>query len=170
MVLRAINSSLLRKPLRDLNQAWNCCLPNWTFVIYYFPISLMCVLSLHSRGVLTSHSVSWSSLARSLRSSILLEFSLSSRCHVGWRSRKQRRQDQFEAMDQHLREGQLDHEDRVSFVSPLSFSLTSWISGRDSCLVGVSCHSPRIWLQIVAQASIIMSKFLWKLKWGLLKP
>ena len=27
-------------------------------------------------------------------------------------------------------------------VSPLSSYLTSWISGRDSCLVGVSCHIP----------------------------
>ena len=56
---------------------------------------------------------------------------------VGWRSRKQRLQDQFEAMD---------HEDHVSFVSPLSSYLASWISRRDSCLVGVSCHNPRNWL------------------------
>ena len=53
----------------------------------------------------------------------------------------------------------LDREVCVSFVSPLSSYLTSWISGRDSCLVGVSCHSPRIWLQIVALHPCIMFKF-----------
>ena len=36
-----------------------------------------------------------------------------------------RRQDRFEAMNQHLREGQLDREDRVSFVSLVSSYLTS---------------------------------------------
>ena len=37
------------------------------------------------------------------------------------------------AMNQHLREGQLDHEDRVSFVSPLSFYLM--LESRDEILV-----------------------------------
>ena len=32
---------------------------------------------------------------------------------------KARRQDQFEAMSQHLQEGQMDHEDCDSFVTPL---------------------------------------------------
>jgi hypothetical protein len=31
----------------------------------------------------------------------------------------------LQAMDQHLREGQLDYEDRVSLVSPLSSYLTT---------------------------------------------
>ena len=38
---------------------------------------------------------------------------------------KARRRDQDDAMNQHPREGQLDHEDRVSFASPLSSYLTS---------------------------------------------
>ena len=44
----------------------------------------------------------------------------------------------------------LDREDCVGLVPPLSSYLTSWILGRDSCLVGVSCHSPRICLSLVA--------------------
>ena len=36
----------------------------------------------------------------------------------------------------------LDREDCVGFVSPLSSYITSWISGWDSCFVGVSCHNP----------------------------
>ena len=35
----------------------------------------------------------------------------------------------------------LDREDYVSLCSPFILPYT-WISGRDSCLVGVSCHSP----------------------------
>ena len=38
---------------------------------------------------------------------------------------KARRRGQGDAMNQHLREEQLDHEDRVSFVYPLSSYLTS---------------------------------------------
>ena len=38
---------------------------------------------------------------------------------------KARRRDQGDAMNQHPRERQLDHEDRVSFVSPLSSYLMS---------------------------------------------
>ena len=97
----------------------------------------------------------WIAISLVWRASMILS-DIISFCHhrVEWRSRKQRRQDQFEAMDQHLREGQLDHEGRVSFVSPVSSYLTSRISGRDSCLVGVSCHSPKICLQIVATASM----------------
>ena len=73
-------------------------------------------------------------------------------------------------MNQHLREGQLDHEDRVSFVSPLSTYLTSWISGRDSCLVGVSCHSPRNLLVISGIASMHHFRFQLILKWGCWNP
>ena len=38
---------------------------------------------------------------------------------------KARRQGQGDAMNQHPREGHLDHEDCVSLVSPLSSYLTS---------------------------------------------
>ena len=75
----------------------------------------------------------------SLRWSIIVELSLSS-CLMKVLQAKMSRS--IGEMNRHLREGQLDHEDRVSFVSPLSTYLTSWISGRDSCLVGVSCHIP----------------------------
>ena len=83
----------------------------------------------------------------SLRWSIIVELSLSS-CLMKVSKAKTSRS--IGEMNQHLREGQLYHEDRVSFVSPLSTYLTSWISGRDSCLVGVSCHSPRLLLVLFA--------------------
>ena len=60
---------------------------------------------------------------------------------VEWRSRKQGYQDQHEARNQRSYEGQLDHEDCNS-SSPLFLLPYAWISGRDSCLVGVSCHIP----------------------------
>ena len=50
--------------------------------------------------------------------------SISSRDHVEWSSQA-RCQDQDDATNQHLREEQLDHEDCVVFVSPLSSYLTS---------------------------------------------
>ena len=80
------------------------------------------------------------------------------------------RQDQFEAMNQHLWWGQSDHEDRVSFMTPLSSYLTSWISRRDSCLVGVSCHSPSSAPVVLAWSCCIMFKFYWTLNWGKWKP
>ena len=86
----------------------------------------------------------------SLRWSIIVELSLSS-CLMKVSKAKTSRS--IGEMNQHLREGQLDHEDRVSFVSPLPTNLMSWISGRDSCLVGVSCHSPRLLLVLVASYS-----------------
>ena len=60
--------------------------------------------------------------------------SLSFPCRVGWRSRKQRCQDQYDAMNQHLREEQLDQEDGVSFVPPPCL-LTSRLESRDEILV-----------------------------------
>ena len=53
--------------------AWNCCLPNWTSVI--FPSLSTGALCLNLRCS-TSHSVSWSWVARSLRRSTSIEFSL----------------------------------------------------------------------------------------------
>ena len=61
---------------------------------------------------------------------------------VGWRSRRQRRQEQCDAIYRYLREGQLDREDCDSFVTPLSSYFTSWISGRDSCFSGGELSHP----------------------------
>ena len=55
---------------------------------------------------------------------------------VGWRSRRQRRQEQCDAIYRYLREGQLDRQDCDGFVTPLSSYSTSWILGRDSCFSG----------------------------------
>ena len=52
----------------------------------------------------------------------------------------------------------LDHEDYTSLRFPFTLPY-AWISGRDFCLVGVSCHSPRICLSLVAlRHSCIMFK------------
>ena len=82
---------------------------------------------------------------------------------------KARRQDQCDAIYRYLREGQFDREDCDSFVTPLSSYFTSWISGRDSCSVGVSCHSPRN-LVISGIASMHHFQHLLILKWGQINP
>ena len=91
----------------------------------------------------------WIAISLVWRASMILSDRVSFRHHrVGWRLRKQRRQDQFGSTKQQLRERQMDHEDCDSFVTPLSSYLTSWISGRYSCLVGVSCHIPSLALHL----------------------
>ena len=132
--------------------AWNCRLPIWTFVICFSSIiSDLCFAS-QLKGCFY---VSFRELILcSLRSMIhSCEVVLLSCGHVGWSSRRKGCHNQYEVADQHLGEGQLYREDRVSFVSPLSSYLTPWISGRDSCLVGVSCHSPRLLLVLVESLS-----------------
>ena len=61
---------------------------------------------------------------------------------VGWRSRKQRCQDRLE-LSINILEKDIWIVKNVLACVPLSSYLTTWISGRDSCLVGVSCHIPR---------------------------
>ena len=63
-------------------QAWNCCVPNWIPVICSSNPPEVCLTSQLKRWFM-SHSVSCLSVARSSRRSILLEFSLPSRCYVG---------------------------------------------------------------------------------------
>ena len=91
----------------------------------------------------------WIAISLVWRASIIL-FDRVSFCRrrVRWRSRKQRCQDQYEAMNQHYWEGQLDREDYVSLHSPFILPY-AWIPGRDSCLVGVSCHIPSFWCCLV---------------------
>ena len=125
--------------------AWNCCLPNWTSVI--FPSLLMCVLCVSSRDVSMSHSMSWSWVVRSSRRSILLEFSFSSCCHVGWSSQSKTSRQRW-WLNQRLMKCNLDREDYVSLRFPFILPY-AWISGRDSCLVGASCHIPSFWCCLV---------------------
>ena len=164
----AIISSLLWNHAPSYS-AWNCVYQlESSFSVSLHPSLDVCVESQLKRYS-TSHSVSWSWVARSLRRSISIEFPLSSSCRM--KISKAKTSTLIEATDQHIREEQLDHEDRVSFVSPLSSYLTSWISGRDSCLVGVSCHSPRsalVWLLLVPH--VIMFNFQRNLKWGCWNP
>ena len=102
-----------------------------------------CVLSLNSRcfNISFRELILYSSIFEKINPSIVF-FLSSSR---GWRSQKRGCQDQRMQWINNLLRCNLDHEDCVSFVSPLSSYLTSWISGRDSCLVGVSCHIPSFW-------------------------
>ena len=102
----------------------------------------------------------------SLRWSIIVELPLSS-CLMKVSKAKTSRS--IGEMNRHLREGQLDHEDCVSFASPLSSYLMSWISGRDSCLVGVSYHSPSldlVYLCISIHASCLNFMKLWNGGWS----
>ena len=64
----------------------------------------------------------------------------------------------------------LDREDCTSLRFPFILPY-AWISGRDSCLVGVSCHSPSLGLAclcISLHASCL--NFYETLKWGLINP
>ena len=80
-----------------------------TLIKLFLSSLLMHVLPLSSRGVSMSHSVSCS-IFEKINPSIVF-FLSSSR---GWRSRKQRRQGQCDAMNQHPWERHLDREDCVS--------------------------------------------------------
>ena len=58
----------------------------------------------------------------------------------------------------------LDREDYTSLRFPFILPY-AWISRRDSCLVGVSCHIPSFWCCLVF-ASCLNS---WNLNWGILE-
>ena len=74
------------------------------------------------------------------------------------------------AIYQYLREGQLDREDRVSFVTPLSSYLMLESPDKILVLVGVSCHSPRICLPLVAlKHPCIMFIFSIKVEMGIVE-
>ena len=62
----------------------------------------------------------------------------------------------------------LDREDYVNLCSPFILPY-AWISGRDSCLVGVSCHIPNSGLTYDSFHVSIMFKFKWNLNWGIFK-
>ena len=86
---------------------------------------------------------SW--VARSLRRSILLEFLFPLVVMLVGVPGARHRDNDGDRINVHSK-CNLDHEDCVSLRSP-SILPYAWISGRDSCLVGVSCHvpaSPRI--------------------------
>ena len=128
----------------------------------------MFVLCLSSRDVSMSHSMSWSWVVWSSRRSILLEFFLSSPVMLVGVLKARHRDKDGDRVNVPM-QCNLDHEDRVS-CAPLSSYLTSWISGRDSCLVGVSCHSPSSVLVILFDphvASCLNSK---EFKMGMTNP
>ena len=83
-----------------------------------------------------------------------------------WRPQRQRCQDQHDAMTQYPREEQMDREDCDSVVSPLPLSDYAWISGRDSCLVGVSCHSPSLPCLPLHFMHAFKLHWIWKWKWS----
>ena len=66
--------------------------------------------------------------------------SFSSRCHVGWSSQSKTTRQRW-WLNQRLMKCNLDREDYVSLRFPFILPY-AWISGRDFCLVGVSCHIP----------------------------
>ena len=104
-------------------QAWSCCLPNGTPAI---------CSSIPPGGCLnfSSQEVFYASFRELIVSCSILEKIDSSRVSFLLVVMlngvlKARCQDQDDAMNQHLREEQLDHEDCVSFVSPLCSYLMS---------------------------------------------
>ena len=133
----------------------------------FTPLDVFCV---STRDVSTSHSVSWFGIARSSRRSILLEF-LPPLVVMLVGVPGARHQVSDGGRINVLMKCTLDREDCVGLVPPLSSYLTTWISGRDSCLVGVSCHSPRsLFVISCIFIHVIMFKFQLNLKWGCLNP
>ena len=121
--------------------AWNFRLPIWTFVICFSSIISDVCSATHLKGCF--YVLFRELILCSLRSMIQsCEVVLLSCRHVGWSSRRKGCHNQYDVADQHLREEQLDHEDRVSFVSPLISYLMSWISGQDSCFSGGELSHP----------------------------
>ena len=93
---------------------------------------------LSSRDVTMSHPMSWSWVVRSSRRSIVLEFSFLLVVMLAGVLRASRRDKDGDWINVHLK-CTLDREDYVSWRFPFVLPY-AWISGRDSCLVGVSCH------------------------------
>ena len=118
----------------------------------------MYVSCLSSRDVAMSHSVSWSWVVRSLRRSILPEFPFPLVVMmVGVHG--VRHQDNDGDQINTLMECTLDREDCASLRSPFILPY-AWISRRDYCLVGVSCHIPSSGLSYACFHLSIMFKFL----------
>ena len=165
MVSWQLNSSLRWQPFTtflsvELLSTWR------TYFICFTPSLWIYASCLSSRNVSMSHSMSWSWVVRSLRISTLLYFFLSSRCHVGWSSQSKTLRQRWWPINV-LMKCNLDHEDCVSLRSP-SILPYAWISRRDSCLVGVSCHIPSFWHCSRLAHVCIIFKF-WNLNWGILE-
>ena len=127
--------------MHHLTQASNCCLPTWTFVICSsIPLDVFFVSQLKRCFNISLHELIMSCSIFGKIDSYRVSFYCH---HVGWRSQKERRQDQLEQWINIFEKGNRIMK-IVSFLTPLSSYFTSWISGRDFCLVGASCHSPRI--------------------------
>ena len=120
----------------------------------------MCASRLSSWDVSMPHSVSGSWVARSSRRSILLEFSFPLLVMLVGVLRTRRQDKDGDRINAPMK-CNLDREDCVSLRSPFILPY-AWISGRDSCLVGVSCHIPIFWCCLVF-ASCLNS---WNLNWG----
>jgi hypothetical protein len=138
----AINSSLLWNPCTILLKRGIVAYQNWTFVICFIPSLLMCVLCLSSRGVSMSHSMSWSWVTRSSRRSILVEF-LSVIIVLGEELESKYVKINMIRWINIVEKGSMIMKIVIDSV-PSVFLPYTWFSGRDCCLVGVSCHSPRI--------------------------
>ena len=120
--------------------AWNCAYQlESSFSVSLHPSLDVCVESQLKRYS-TSHSVSWSWVARSSRSSILLDFPFLLVVMLDG-VLKARRRDKDEDQINTLMKCTLDREYYTSLRFPFVLPYP-WISGRESCLVGVSCHIP----------------------------
>ena len=68
-------------------------------------------------------------------------------CHISWSSQNKTTRQRW-WLSQHSLKCHLDREDYVSLRFPFILPY-AWISGRDSCLVGVSCPIPSFWYCLV---------------------
>ena len=151
MVSWQLNCSLRWQPFTTLLSV-ELLSTQWTFIICYTPFLWMYVSWLSSRDVSMSHSVSWASVARFSKDRFFqgLSFLLIVMLVGVLRTRRQDNDDV--QINVHLK-CTLDHEDYTSLRFPFTLPY-AWISGRDFCLVGVSCHSPRSALVCFALASM----------------
>ena len=142
---------------------WNCCQPSESLSSIPLRPS-RCVLRVSTREMVICL-IPW--VARSSRRSILLEFSFLLVVMLDGVLRARRR-DKDEDQINALRKCTLDRENYTSLCSPFTLPY-AWISGRDFCLVGVSCHIPNSSLTYASFHVSIVFKFKWNLNWGIFK-
>ena len=141
---------------------WNCCLPSAPRLLFHsIPLDVCLVTQLERCYYVSSHELILScSVFEKINSSRVF---LSSSCHASWSSQRKTSSQRW-WLNQRPYEVHLDREDYTSLRSPFILPY-AWISGRDSCLVGVSCHNPSSGL-----ACLCFSLYATTLKWGLINP
>ena len=135
---------------------WNCCPPSEPSSSVSFHPS-WCVSRVSTREMALCL-IPW--VVRSSRRSILLEFPFPLNVMSIGVLRTRRQDKDGDRINVHLK-CNLDREDYTSLRFPFILPY-AWISRRDSCLVGVSCHIPSFWCCLVFASCLNF----WKLELG----